>query len=47
LLIHEQGDLRLYLTKMSPNISKFCEGRQTHPSHGTGDHVPISLNKIL
>jgi len=21
--------------KMSPNISKFCEGRQAHPSHHT------------
>ena len=31
-------DLRLYLTKMSPNISKFSEGRQAHPSHWTGDH---------
>ena len=33
LTIHERGDLRLYLTKMSPNISKLCEGHQAHPSH--------------
>jgi len=32
LLIHKRGDLRLYLTKISPNISKLCEGRQAHPS---------------
>ena len=38
LLIQRRGDLRLYLTKMSPNISKLCEGRQAHPSHWTEDH---------
>jgi len=33
MLIHKRGDLRLYLTQMSPNISKLSEGRQAHPSH--------------
>jgi len=33
LLIQKQGNLKLYLTKMSPNISKLCEGCQAHPSH--------------
>jgi len=33
LLIHKRGYLRLYLTKVSPNISNLCEGRQAHPSH--------------
>jgi len=23
-LVHRRGDLRLYLTKISPNISQFC-----------------------
>ena len=38
LLIHMRGDLRLYLTKMSPNIPKLCEGRQALLSHQIGDH---------
>jgi len=38
LLIHKRGDLRLCLTKMFQDISKFCEDRQAHPSHSTGDH---------
>ena len=33
LSITKRGDLRLYLTKMSPNVSKLCEGHQAHPSH--------------
>ena len=33
-----RGDLRLYLTKMSPNIPKLCEGRQALLSHQIGDH---------
>jgi len=33
LLIYKRGDLRLYLIKISPNISHLCEGRQAHPSH--------------
>jgi len=37
-LAHKRGDLRLYLTEMSPNISKVCENRQAHPSHWIGDH---------
>ena len=37
LLIHKRGDLRLYLIKMSLNISKLCGRRQAHPSHLTGD----------
>jgi len=36
LLIQKQGNLKLYLTKMSPNISKLCEGCQAHPSHWIG-----------
>jgi len=44
LLIHKRGDLRLYLTKMSPNASKICEGLQAHPSHWTGGHIALSLN---
>ena len=38
MLIHKRGDLRLYLTKMSPNILKFWGSRQAHPSHGTGNY---------
>jgi len=38
LIIHKRGDLRLYLTKMSPNISKLFEGHHAHLSHLTGDH---------
>ena len=44
LLIQKGGDLRLYLTKMSPNISNFCEGCQAHPSHWPGDH---SIHQFL
>jgi len=33
LLIRKRGDLRLHLTKISPNISEFFEGRQVHSSH--------------
>jgi len=35
LLIHERGDLRLYLTKISPNISKLCEGCHSKHIHHT------------
>ena len=35
---YKRDDVRLYLTKMSPNIPKLCEGRQAHPSYWTGDH---------
>jgi len=48
LLIHKEGDQRLYLTKMSPNISKLCEGRQALLSHRTGDNDMYRfLDKIL
>jgi len=48
LLIPKRGDLRFYLTKMSPNISMLCEDRQAHLSHRTGDHGMYRfLNKIL
>jgi len=33
MLIYKRGDLRLYLTKISPNISKLSEGRPAQPSH--------------
>ena len=33
LSISKEGDLRLYLTKMSPNIKKLAEAHQAHPSH--------------
>jgi len=45
-LIHKRGDLRLYLTKSCPTISKLCEGRQAHPPHWTGDLVCIDFFKI-
>jgi len=33
LAIDKRGDLRLYLTKMFPDISKLCKDHQVHPSH--------------
>jgi len=51
-LIHKRGDLRLYLTEMSPNISSFVKAAkhiQTHPTElGTMICTDlISSNKIL
>ena len=40
-----EGDLQLYLTKMSPNTSKLCEGGQALLSQRTGDHW--FRNKII
>ena len=49
LLLHERGDLRLYLTKMYPNVSKLCEVHQAHLSHWSGEHTMslFSSNKII
>ena len=33
LSISKRGDLRLYLTKMYPNIKKIIDDHQAHPSH--------------
>ena len=33
LSISKRGDLRLYLTEMSPSIKKLVEDHQAHPSH--------------
>ena len=38
LLFQKRVLLPLYLTKISPNISKLCEGHWVHLSHWTGDH---------
>jgi len=49
LFIHKRGDLRLYLTKMYPNISKLCEGSpNTSITLNWGPwYVSISWNKVL
>lgn len=33
LQVADRGDIRLFLTKMEPRISKLIEAHQIHPSH--------------
>jgi hypothetical protein len=31
--LNVENDLKLYLTKLEPNIDQLCQQKQTHPSH--------------